>query len=97
MTWLDGYDVDGRAIAQIIVERVFGLGKRYIAAFLELEPTISFRFQIEFDGREGYVGGLRLLPCCIDGVPHRYLVDVETEVEKHGYLGVGDEVLDDGV
>lgn len=39
---------------------------------------------------------LRLPPCCIDGVPHRYFVDMETEVEEHGYFGVGDDVFGAG-
>lgn len=30
---------------------------------------------------------------CVDGVSHRYLVDVEAEVEDHGYLADGDSKI----
>ena len=46
VAWLDGYDMDRRTIAQIIVERVFGLGKRSIAASLDLELTIPVNFML---------------------------------------------------
>lgn len=96
-----GDDIDGGAVAQIIVERVFGLGQWHVAATFDLSFTVAFWDQfISFKfPLWGIIvscavlccagSGVGLLQCCVDGVSHRYPVDAEAEVEIHGYLAGG--------